>query len=186
MRGCMQTLVIVAALLLFLAAGAFWLLTRQPVAAQQLTPMVVSTAAAQHFDQKIATIRAAQAPVTIEITEQEATSKLVTLLAETPDAPPITDPQVRFREGQFIAQGVMRGGPVPITIAVTGHLELQNGQLVTVVDQIDTGRLPLPEAMQQQIISLVSGSNQLATQVPLNLTAVELHEGRLVLSGTPK
>ncbi len=186
MRGCLQGLVLLVAVFVLLAAGVFWFLSRPPAMAQQLTTVAVSSAAAASFDQKVATVQAAGGPVTVEITEQEATSKLAATLAAEPTAPRIENPQMSFRGGKVVVSGVSRETPIPIAVVVTGWIEAREGRLVTTVEQIDTGRFPLPDAMAAQITDLASDTNRLNEGLPITVNEMRVLEGRLVLTGQSK
>jgi hypothetical protein len=185
-RGCLQGLVLLAAVLVFLGAVAFMLLSRPPEQAAQLTPVPVSSAAASSFDGKVATVQGAIAPVTVEFDEQEATSKLVEALAAEPSAPRIENPQVTFRDGKIYLSGVSRDTIVPVNILITGRIEVRDGKLVTTVERIDTGRLPLPEALRDQIIGLASDPDLLNDGLPIAVNDVRVLNGRLELTGQPK
>lgn len=186
MRGCLQGMLIVVLLLILLGAGALWFLSQSSSAARQITPVAVSSAAAASFDEKVATVQAATAPVTVEITESEATSKLVATIAADPTLPRIENPQVSFRGGKVLVSGVSRDAPIPITIVVTGRIEARDGRLVTTVEQVDSGRIPLPGTIQQQITDLASDTDRLNEGLPIAVTEVRVLDGRLALTGQPK
>lgn len=186
MRGCLQGLLIAVLLIVLVGAGAFWFLSQPSSATRQITPVPVSSAAAASFDDKVATVQAATAPVTVEITEAEATSKLVDTTAADPTLPRIENPQVSFRNGKVIVSGTSRDAPIPITIVVTGRIEARDGQLVTTVEQVDTGRIPLPGAIQQQITDLATNTDRLNEGLPITVSEVRALDGRLVLTGQPK
>lgn len=186
MRGCLVTLLVVILLVAGGAVGAYWYLTQPSATAAQITPVPVSSAAAVSFDQKFATVQAAKAPVTVEITEQEATSKLVATINADPTLPKIENPQVTFRNGKTIVSGTSRDTPIPVTIVVTGRIEARDGKLVATVEQIDTGRFPLPGAIQQQITDLAQNTERLNEGLPITVTQVQTLDGKLVLTGQPK
>lgn len=186
MRGCLQGLLIIILVIVLLGAVAFWFVSQPPATAQQITPVVVSSAAAASFDQKVATVQAAKAPVTIEITEQEATSKLVATIAADPTLPQIENPQVSFRDGKVLVSGTSHDAPIPVTIVVTGRIAARDGKLVTTVEQIDSGRIPLPAAIQQQITALATNTDRLNEGLPIAVTEVRVLDGKLVLTGQPK
>ncbi len=186
MRGCFQALVLLVALLVFAGAVAYMLLTEPPTTALRLTPVVVSNAAVGSFDGKLATVQAAPAPVTVEITEQEATSKLAEALAAEPTAPRIENPQVSFREGKVYLSGVSRDSPVPVKVVVSGRIEARDGKLTIVVEQIDTGRFPLPGPLRDQITGIASDANSLNEQLPIVVNDVRVLDGRVQLTGRPK
>jgi len=186
MRGCLSGLLIVV--LVALAGGAYYFLTRPSDLARSLATVPVSTAAAQSFDKKIATLQAAPASTStqIEITEQEATSKLVETLADDPTAPAIENPQVAFRGGKVIVSGISHDAPIPITVVVIGTVSARDRKLVTNVERIDTGRFPLPGPIQQQITDLATNTDQLNEALPITVDNVQTLEGRLLVTGKPK
>ena len=186
MRGCLVGLLVLVLVSVLLGAGAYWFLTQPPATAAQITPVAVSSAAAVSFDQKFATVQAARAPVTVEITEQEATSKLVATINADPTLPRIENPQVSFRNAKTIVSGTSRDAPIPVTIVVTGRIEAREGKLVATVEQIDTGRFPLPGAIQQQITDLAQNTDRLNEGLPITVTQVQTLDGKLVLTGQPK
>lgn len=186
MRGCVQGLLFLAVVIVILAIVAYVLLTRPSTLAQQLATVPVSTAAAQSFDRKIATLQAISAPTSVEISEQEATSKLVETLASDPTLPRIDNPQVTFRDGKVIVSGISRDAPVPITVVVVGRVEARDGKLVTTVERIDTGRFPLPYALQQQITGLATNTRLLNESLPIAVNDVQVLDGRMLVTGQPK
>jgi hypothetical protein len=185
-RGCLQGLVLLVAVLVFLGAVAFMLLSRPSELAARLTPVPVSGAAAGSFDGKLATVQSAPAPVTVEFDDQEATSKLAEVLAAEPSAPRIENPQVAFRDGKVYLSGVSRDTFVPMNIVIIGRIEARDGKLVTTVERIDTGRLPIPDSLRDQITGIASDPNLLNEDLPIVVNDVQVLDGRLVLTGQPK
>lgn len=188
MRGCLSGALIAVLLLLVLAGGACYFLTRPSDLSRSLATVPASTAAAQSFDNKIATLQAAPTSTATQlaITEQEATSKLVETLADDPTAPKIENPQVAFHGGKVIVSGVSRDAPVPITVVIVGTLAARDGKLVTTVERIDTGRFPLPGPIQDQIAGLATNTDQLNEALPITVDNVQTLEGRLLVTGMPK
>jgi len=186
MRGCLRGLLILVILLVVLAGAAYFFLTRPSTLSQSLATVPVSTAAAQSFDSKIATLQAASASTQIEISEQEATSKLVETLAVEPSAPKIENPQIAFRGGKVIVSGISHDAPIPITVVVVGTVAARDGKLVTTVERIDTGRFPLPGPIQAQITDLATNTDQLNEALPIVVADVQTLEGRLLVTGKPK
>lgn len=186
MRGCVSTLIV---LILVAAAGLFgatYLLNRAPTLSAAITPVAVSDGAATSFDDKVAAMQRATAPATVEITEEEATSKLVEALATEPGLPKIDDPQVNFRDGRMYLSGTARETPIPVKVVVIGRVEARDGQLVATVEQIDTGRIPLPAAIRDQITDAAGNLDMLNRQLPIYVTDLRVLDGRLALTGRPK
>ena len=186
MRGCVVGLFMLALVAALLAGVAYLLLLQAPPREASATPVPVSSAAAQRFDQKLATMSNASAPVTIEIDNQEATSKLVEALAANPDAPRLDNPQVTFRDGKVYLSGTTRDTPLPVNILVVGRVEARDGRLVTEVETIDTGRFPLPGALRDQIARAATDVERLNRQLPIYVTEVRVLDGRLAVTGRPK
>lgn len=186
MRGCVNTLILLIALGVLGAAVAYALLTRPPELAADLTPVPASGTAVARLDAKIATVQVANEPVTIEIDEEEATSKLAATLAADPNAPAIDNPQIHFRDGQIYLTGTYRDALVPVNVLVVGRVEARDGLLVTTVDRIDTGRFPLPDSIKAQLIDLASDNDRLNRELPIVVTDVRTLDGRVVLTGRPK
>ena len=185
MRGCSAGLFFVAAVVVFLGAVAFALLSTPP-GSPQLTPVPVSTEAVARFDIKIATVQAATEPTTIEIDEEEATSKIAALIASEPEAPNVDKPQVAFRDGKIRLSGVTSDTPIPINFVITGRIEAVDGRPKVVVEDVDAGRLPIGGALQSQVDSLVAEQDRLIGELPVYVTEVQVLEGKLVVTGRPK
>ena len=186
MRGCATGLLVLVLVAALLAGVAYVLLGQTPPGAAVATPIPVSTTAVQSFDRKIATVQQASGPVTVEITEQEATSKLQETLATDPEAPKFDNAQIAFRDGKMHLSGTERETPIPVTILVIGQIEARNGQLVAVVEQVDTGRAPLPDAFKEQIVSTLSDLETLNKYLAIFVTDARVVDGHLALTGHPK
>lgn len=186
MRGCLRGLLFLLIVLVVLAGAAYYFLTRPSELSQSLATVPASMAAARSFDNKIATLQAASAPTQIEISEQEATAKLVETLGTEPSAPKIENPQVMFRGGKVIVSGVSHEAPIPVTVVVVGTIVARDGKLVTTVERIDTGRFPLPGPLQEQITGLVTNTDRLNEALPIVVEDVQTLEGHLLVTGKPK
>lgn len=187
MRGCLTGLVLLILVAALLAGVGYYLLTQSAPRAASTTPIPVSSAAVRSFDDKVATVQQASGPVTVEITDQEATSKLAETLAAHPSAAPIENPQVAFRDGKIYISGASRDTPIPVSVLVIGRAEARDGLLVVTIEQVDSGRVPLPSSAKEQIVNIATtGVNSLNSQLPIYVTEVRVLDGRLVLTGRPK
>ncbi len=185
MRGCVTGLIVVILLVAAALGGAAYLLN-EPRALPETAPVAVSDEAAASFDRKVATIRRADGPITVEIDDREATSKLTEALAANPETPRIDNPQVNFRDGRIYVSGTARDAPLPVKIVVAGRVEAREGRLVATVEQIDSGRIPLPAAIRDQITGAATDLDDLNRALPIHVTEVYTLDGRLVLTGRPK
>lgn len=185
MRGCSIGLFLAGSVVIFLGAVAFAMLAT-PAGSPQTTPVAVSTEAVVRFDSKIATVQNATQPTTIEIDQEEATSKVAALIASEPDAPKVDKPQVAFRDGKVILSGVTGDTPIPISFVVTGRIEAVDGRPKVVVEKVEAGRLPIAGALQSQVDSLVAEQDRLIGDLPVYVTDVQVLEGKLVVTGRPR
>lgn len=186
MRGCGIGCLLVMLLGVVLGGFAFMRLGQRPAAVASVPTVAISTAAAGRFDQKVATLVRADAPVTVEITDEEATSKVAAMLAADPSAPRVDDPQVAFRDGKVYVSGKTTDTPVPVSFLAVGHVEARDGRLVAVVEDVDTGRVPLPGAVRDQIAQGAANLDSLNATLPIYVTDVRVLDGRLALTGRPK
>lgn len=186
MRGCLVGVVLVAAVAAFVGAVAFALGAPPTGLPPQFTPVPVSTVAAARFDAKLATAQAANAPTTVAISEEEATSKLVALLASEPSAPQIDRPQVAFRDGKVYMSGTTADTPIPIAFVITGRVEAVEGRPRVVVEQVETGRLPVSGPLRSQLDRALAEQDQLFGTLPIYVTDVRSGDGTLTLTGRPK
>ena len=186
MRGCVTGLIVVILLVAAALGGAAYLLNEPRALAEGAPPVVVSGEAAESFDRKVATIRRADGPVTVEIDDREATSKLAEALAANPETPQIDNPQVNFRDGRIYVSGTARDAPLPVKIVVAGRVEARDGRLVATVEQIDSGRIPLPAAVRDRITRAATDLDDLNRALPIYVSEVRVLDGRLALTGRPK
>jgi hypothetical protein len=184
-RGCSIGLFLVASIVVFFGAVAFALLS-PPAGSSLFTPVPVSTEATGRFDTKIATVQSATGPTTIEIDEEEATSKVAALIADEPGAPKVDKPQVAFRDGKVHLSGVTSDTPIPISFVITGRIEAMDGRPKVIVEEVDAGRLPIGGALQSQVDSLVAEQDRLIGELPVYVTEVRVLAGRLVVTGRPR
>jgi len=185
-RGCFFGLFLVAAIVVFLGAVAFALLAPAPGLPPQFTPVAVSTAAAGRFDTKIATVQAATGPTTIAINEEEATSRLVALLATEANAPKIDRPQIAFRNGRVYLSGTSNDTPIPIGFVITGRVEAVEGKPKIVIENVEAGRFPVSGALRSQVDTLVAEQERLLGEQPIYVTEVQVLDGKLVVTGRPR
>ena len=185
MRGCWLGLFLVVSVVVFLGAIAFALLT-PPGSSPQTTPIAISTAAVMRFETKVANVQVATAPTTIEIDEEEATSKLAVLLATEPSAPNIDQAQITCRDGKVQLSGISRDTPIAINFVVTGRVEAVDGRPQITVEKVEAGRLPVGGALQSQVDQLLTDQDRLIGDLPITVTDIQVLEGKIVVTGEPK
>jgi uncharacterized protein YpmS len=147
-----KTLIILPLAALLLASLACNFPTNRPQAPS--TPVPVTTEAVQSLQENLkaaATEMKTGGPVTLTITEEQATS-LLALETQSQEAPPVQDPQVLLRDGQIQVFGNVQQGNItaPLQLALTVHINGQGQPVFTAVSG-SIGPLPLPEAMLKEI-----------------------------------
>lgn len=186
MRGCLTGLFVVVVLVAILFAAAYVLLGRPPQQLTTVTAVRVDSDSARNLDNKLATAASTNGPVTVEITDQEATSKVAESLAQQSSTPRLTRPQVHFRAGKVYLSGTTTDTPVPVQVLITGHLVIKDGVVVVVVDAVDTGAVPLPSSVKDQIVNAIAEANALSGLVDFYATGVDVLEGKAVVRGRGK
>lgn len=186
MRGCWQGLFLVASVAIFLGAVAFALLATPAERPPGYTPVAVSTEAVGRFDTKLATVQSATEPTTIEISEEEATSKIADLLASESDAPALSNPQVSFRDGKVYLSGETTDTPITINLLITTRIEIVDGKPKVILEDVSAGRLPVPGPLRSQVDDLVAEQERLMDDLPIYVTDVQVQDGKLVVTGQPK
>jgi uncharacterized protein YpmS len=90
----------------------------------------------------------AEGKFTVTITEEEMTALVVQMLEEMEDPPPISQPQVFFRNDRVELYGTIHttgAADVPGMIALS--LDVQGGDVLVTVEEIDVGPLPVPGSL---------------------------------------
>ncbi len=89
---------------------------------------------------------------TVTITEEEMTALAEQALEEMEDPPPISQPQVFFRDDRVEIYGTIHvtdSTDVPGKLAFT--LDVQDGDIVVTVEEMDLGPLPVPESFAETV-----------------------------------
>jgi hypothetical protein len=93
----------------------------------------------------------------VTVTEEEMTSLIVQWLDEMDDPPPISQPQVHFRNGRIEFYMIIHWSDVfetPGMIAFT--VDAQDDEAVFTVEEITVGPIPLPEAFSEVMTDLLN------------------------------
>lgn len=170
-------------------------LQQQPQVAAGLKRIVVTPDAAQSFDDKVRTIeRAADdarrtgkaTPVEVTFTEQELTSRLARE-GDRLGGLAATDTQIHFSGGNVVATAKVTVQGIDLTLGVVATPVVEGGQTRLVVKEIQTGGLPIPDALKEQIRSQVGQAiDPGALGLPFAISTVRIIDGKVVITGTAK
>ena len=86
------------------------------------------------------------------VTEEEMTSLAVQMLEDMDDPPPLSQPQVLFRNDRVETYATIHASDatdVPGMLAFT--VDIQDGEVVVTVEEIDLGPLPIPESLTEMV-----------------------------------
>lgn len=185
--------------LIVLAGGGLYVAAQQKTGiAQGLTAVPTSSAAAQSFDSKVDAMnkiadeakRTGKAQsVEVSFTEEELTTKASQAEANqsADSAIKAKDTQIHLSGNQIIATSTITVSGVNVNLGVVAEPTIVNGQMQIVVKEIQTGALPIPDAIKQQInaqIGNVIDPSKLG--LPFDVSQLDIVDGKLVIKGTAK
>lgn len=191
-------LFVVLAALVAVAGGAVYVVSQQqPTIGTGLGKVPSTAKAAQSFDDKIAALEKAAAdakasgraaPVQATFTEEELTSAANEAAAGASlGGLAATDTQIHLKDGNVVATSNVTVQGLTIPIGVVATPTVVNGQVTMVVQQIQTGTTPLPDALKQQLQSQVGRAIDPAVLgLPMTVSSLQVVNGQLVLTGTAK
>jgi len=148
-----------------------------------MTPVPVSEALAKEMRERVTQVKAQSGPFTVEISDQELTSYIVTLLQAGPGEFPARDMQVQFGDGYVdIWATFIEVAPVDVPAYVRATVDAADGQVVFYITQANAGAFPIPGAMRESISRTLSESLA-ELQLGLQVERVEIRPGTMTLSG---
>jgi hypothetical protein len=196
--GIIVKLFVGIVLVVCLAGGGLYVAAQQkPGVAQGLKAVPASSAAAKSFDQKIDAMNKtiaeakktgkAQA-VEVSFTEEELTSK-ATQATSTSGGSGITgqNTEIHLQGGNIIATSTVTVSGVSVNLGIVATPTVVNGQTQIVVKEVQTGALPLPDAVKEQINAQIGTAVDPAKLgLPFDVSQLQVVDGKLVIKGTAK
>ena len=164
------------------APGVIWAAPELPGG-----PVPVSEEAANVLDEKITTAYQQayadpQGEFILRMTDEEVTSWFVYRVATVPENN-IKDPQIRFTGGKIhSAMTMVNVLPFELRIKIMAAFQVVQGQVQFRIESSSAGFLPVPK----EITDLLPQSdtvNDILKDSGVELTAVEILEGEMVISG---
>lgn len=181
-----------------LAVGGVFLLAQQkPSVGQNLKAVPVTPAAARSFDDKVNTVvRATEeakrtgkaVPVEITFTEEELTSKISSVVTQPNEAGLSTkNTQVHLQDGNVVATSDITIQGLQLSIGVVAQPVVVNGVTQIVVKEIQTGALPLPDAIKQQLNAQIGQAmDPTKLGLPMDVSRIQVVDGKIVIGGSAK
>jgi hypothetical protein len=175
--------------------GVFALAQQQPTVSAGLGEVAVSPAAASSFDAKVNAVQAAvddakrtgkATPVEVTFSEAELTSKVAEV---TPSAGGFatTATQIHLSGGDLVATSTVNVAGLSVNVGVVATSVVENGEAKLVVKEIQTGGLPLPDAIRQQLAVQIGTALDLESLgLPIAVSSLRIVDGKIVVTGTAK
>ncbi|MBM4446837.1 MAG: hypothetical protein FJ023_05730 [Chloroflexi bacterium] len=193
-KGFIMVIGIIAIMVMFALIMGYYLYSLSPWIQERTIPVAVSADAVESFDQKLDSldtqIKAAiddreKRELSLVITEKEANSKLVQMLAE--GELPLKRILINFGDGYFLSYAVVDAPGIDAKTGLIGRIDIGEGKPRVVIDEFNLGKLPLPESAKVRVEQLVNVIVRLQiSDVPLEITNVEIKDRQLTITGTVK
>jgi len=185
----------IVVLAVLLVVAVYVLLRIPPKTAAQVTPVATSSQAAQQFDTKVNSFETSvkqSAPgtsVTLTLTQEEINSKIATELstADMPDNVKVNSVSVNLENGQILASAKVNYSGIEVNVGATAKIEVSNGQAYVVVQDLDMGKVPLPQSVKDQLTGMIPDDGKISlSDVPLDIQGITVQDGQVVVQGVTK
>jgi hypothetical protein len=146
-----------------------------------------SNEAVQRLEERMDSLDiAADGSFSLTVTEEEMTSLLVQMMEKQEQSPPISQPQVYFRNGRVevyatvpIVESLELPGMVAFTVAVVDQ------RASVTIEEIALGPLPVPDAVTEALTDMINETFAESTQTEGNaiITGVEVGDKEITFFG---
>jgi len=185
----------VFALLLILMGVIGYLITGPAPRETGAAPILVDHEAAQSLDNKVealeqqialASATGQHTRLTLEITEEEATSKLDEL-ADGGDLPVAMDRiQIHFIDGCLCGFAVA-DLLIDVQVSLRARIEVDQGKPDIIIESLNIGRLPIPKTLIDQVMNAIMRKTEDRLEnIPVELEGVTIEDGVMTISGVTK
>ena len=185
----------VFALLLLTAGVMGYLITGRAPTEAEAKPVLVTYEAAQRLDNKIEALRreideasamGRRIEVTLVITEEEATSKVVQLSNSGEVNLDIKYAQIHFSDGKAYCFGTV-DLVIKMNISLEAKIEVVDGEPDITIEGLHIGRLPIPGTLVDQVMSAVMNHYQeRLDNLRVNLEEITIGNGEMIIRGRSK
>jgi hypothetical protein len=169
--------------MLALACGPCSILSNERPTPRRAIP--VSTEAAGQLESRIRQSLRGEpgSQFILRSTDTEVTSLAATELSKYDEAP-VVDPQIWFTRGNVYATGTLVNVvPVETDFLVIASARVANGQVVVEVKESSAGAIPVPAPVLELISESINATLD-ELQLDVDVTALEILEGEVVIKGT--
>ncbi len=188
---------IVVAVILVTAGVGYYLITRPSEVEQQAASMDISDETSQRaedkinaFTEQLSTVPAGET-VQLTLTDDEVTSALLKELESNDMELPLDlqNPRILFVEDKILLSGDVSVSGFETNVTIEARAETQDGQLKLTIDEIDLGKLPLPDAVIDQLMGNFSEGEEILIDlneldIPLDLQNIIIENDQVVIAGS--
>jgi hypothetical protein len=129
--------------------------------------------------------------LSFELTEATLAERLNQRLAgqplgETPLGPAtLTRLTTKLKPGQILATGDAQVAGTSVPVAVTGHLDIQDGRPLVSISDARAAGVPLPSVARESLRSAIQEQvDQEIARLPMRVKSVTILDGKLLVIGT--
>jgi hypothetical protein len=176
--------------------GVFVLSQQQPPVATGFRQVTVSAEAARSFDDKVKAVQATvdeairtgkATPVEVTFNEEELTSKIAEAAKTVTGGLVTSGTQINLQGGNIVATSSVSLQGINVNVGIVATPIVEGGQTRIVVKEIQTGAIPLPDALKQQIESQVGVAlDPKSLGLPFDISKLTIANGQIVIAGTAK
>ncbi|GEM_PF-3902616 len=188
---------IVVAVILVTAGVGYYLITRPSEVEQQAASMDISDETSQRaedkinaFTEQLSTVPAGET-VELTLTDDEVTSALLKEMESNDMELPLDlqNPRILFVEDKILLSGDVSVSGFETNVTIEARAETQDGQLKLTIDEIDLGKLPLPDAVIDQLMGNFSEGEEILIDlneldIPLDLQNIIIENDQVVIAGS--
>ena len=150
-----------------------------------------SDEAARCFQERMDSVeRNADGTFSITITEEEITSLIVQQMEQQSNPPPISQPQVHFRDGRVEFYGtVTLAGNFALPGLIAFSIDVPESELAITIEEIALGPLPISESALEsftQVLNEALTENITIDDRPATITNVQVGDGQMTVTGKPQ
>ena len=168
---------------------------QQPQLGAGLERIEITPAAVRTFDEKVGALEKAAddakrsgkaTPLEVTFTEQELTSKLAGASAVISGIA-ATDTQIHLTGGNVVATSKVNVSGIEVSVGIVATPVVEAGQAKLVVTDVQTGGLPIPDALKDQIRSQLGAAiDPRSLGLPFDISKMQIVDGKVVISGTAR
>lgn len=163
--------------------------------ASQVTPVATNSQAAERLDTKWDSFQSSikqavpGATVSVALTQEEVSSKVAEELTnyKMPDNVGVSGVNINLGNGEILASGTVSYSGISVNVGMEAKLEVVDGQPALVVQNLDLGKLPLPQSVKDQITGLIPNDGKISlSSLPFDINNIQVVNGQIVISGVRK